>query len=65
MIGLNTVNIRLGRRRGPMTRYYERIKRQKLNQLAKERGLKGDIARSILLIETGEEDATRSDQSVV
>jgi hypothetical protein len=31
-----------------MTRYYQRIQRQKLNELAKERGLRGDIARSIL-----------------
>ena len=41
-------NTRLGRLRGPMTRYYQRIQRQKLNEFAKERGLKGDIARSIL-----------------
>jgi hypothetical protein len=45
---MNGVNQRIGRLRGPMTRYYQRIQRQKLNELAKERGLKGDIARSIL-----------------
>ena len=61
---MNAVDIRIGRHR-------HRIKAErmrmlaKLNELASETGLKGDIARSILLVETGEEDATRSDQSVV
>ena len=41
-------NTRLGRLRGPMTRYYAKVKRERLNELAKETGLKGDIARSIL-----------------
>jgi hypothetical protein len=31
-----------------MTRYYERKKRERLNELAMQAGLMGDIARSIL-----------------
>jgi phage terminase small subunit len=45
---MNEVNRRIGRPRGPMTRYYERMKRERLVQLAKELGLKGTLARSIL-----------------
>jgi phage terminase small subunit len=45
---MNGVNQRLGRRRGPMTRYYERMRRERLVQLAKELGLKGALARSVL-----------------
>lgn len=40
-------NVRLGRPRGPMTRYYERIKREKLNELATENDWRGDLARSV------------------
>jgi hypothetical protein len=60
----NAVNERLGRHRHRMKAERMRML-TKLNELAKETGLKGDIARSILLIETGEENATRSDQGSV
>jgi hypothetical protein len=45
---MNGVNQRLGRRRGPMTRYYAKARLEKLNELAKEIGLRGDFARSLL-----------------
>lgn len=35
---MNAVNDRIGRKRGPMTRYYDRIKRQTANNLVAETG---------------------------
>jgi hypothetical protein len=49
-------NGRLGRPRGPMTRYYERIKRAKLNELATETNWRGDLARSVKDVIEGECD---------
>lgn len=46
---MNAVNDRIGRKRGPMTRYYDRIKRQTANKLVAETGgWKRDLGQSYL-----------------
>jgi hypothetical protein len=46
---MNEVNARIGRKRGPMTRYYDRIKRQTANKLVAETGgWKRDLGQSYL-----------------